>query len=270
MGPVRRMDNILPRGGHYGPLAVVRGQRERPGQHAYAKHTAYLLHRVTHNHQPPRNQGGRGRPPRGGTHSPQHLPPLDGGTTRCTYHGGHQYLGPTTTPPPGSHAHHPHKPPLQLTGAPCFLPQGHPATPSGNTLCLVGATITIAYITPRQMETMVQSVAHHAPVLATLSGPHGTSSKRTYGLVYHADTRGDHGHIQHFLLVAPTPLPYKRQNPQWQGHDTRRAQPVGRGMGCDDHRTPAGRRARTCHVYRSMPPRLLDCPTRTPRLLPLE
>ena len=45
--------------------------------------------------------------------------------------------------------------------------------PSGTveTLRLVGATITIVYITPTQMSVMARGGAHHAPFLSDLQWP---------------------------------------------------------------------------------------------------
>ena len=46
----------------------------------------------------------------------------------------------------------------------------HPAG-EVDTLCLVGATVTIVYITPAQMRIMAQCDAHHAPFVSDPQWP---------------------------------------------------------------------------------------------------
>ena len=54
----------------------------------------------------------------------------------------------------------------------------HPAG-KVDTLRLVGATITIVYITPTQMRVMAQCGAHHAPFLSDTQWPARASSRHT-------------------------------------------------------------------------------------------
>ena len=139
---------------------------------AYAKDAAHLLHRVTHNHQPEVREATairikEAQMPRNTCPwwiLAQHSVPTPVGTGICAQL---QLLLP----------HHTH---AILTNHNCDQQGPLVAThtdihrhPAGevDTLRLVGATITIVYITPTQMKIMAQCDAYHAPFLSDPQWP---------------------------------------------------------------------------------------------------
>ena len=134
---------------------------------AYAKHAAHLLHRATHNHQPEVREAAAIR-----------IKEAQMARNTCprwilAQHGVSSSVG------TGIWAqlqlilpHHTH---AILTNHHCDQ-QGPPVAthtdihrhPAGevDTLRLVGATVTIVYITATQMKIMTQCDAHHAPFLS--------------------------------------------------------------------------------------------------------
>ena len=124
MGATRSLTHVFLQGGHDGPLALLRRQYRRPGRHGLCqtKCASYT---------------GPARGSRSGSHThkrsangPQHLPPVDIGTTRRLQLRGHWHLGPAAIPPTAPHARHPDKPPLRSTGATRGHAHQHPPTPS--------------------------------------------------------------------------------------------------------------------------------------------
>ena len=93
-----------------------------------------------------------------------------------------------------------------------------------DTLRLVGATITIVYITPMQMKIMAQCDAHRAPFL---SDQHAASSRRTSAHALQRQGATCRGHAQghlHGVQGFPTPAlptpPERAQGPKQRQHDT--------------------------------------------------
>ena len=134
---------------------------------AYAKHAAHLLHRVTHNHQPEvrgaavirikEAQMARNTCPR--WILAQHGVPTSVGTGIWARL---QLLIPHHTHAILTNHHCDQQGPLVATHTDIHR---HPAGEPDN-LRLVGATITIVYITPTQMKIMAECDAHHAPFLS--------------------------------------------------------------------------------------------------------
>ena len=139
---------------------------------AYAKHAAHLLHRVTHNHQPEVREAAAIR-----------IKEAQMARNTCPRWILAQH-GVSTPVGTGIWAqlqlllpHHTH---AILTNHHCDQQGPLVAThtdihrrPAGevDTLRLVGATITIVYITPTQMQIMAQCDAHHAPFLSDPQWP---------------------------------------------------------------------------------------------------
>ena len=132
---------------------------------AYAKHAAHLLHRVTHNQEPEVREAAAVR-----------IKEAQMARNNCPWWILAQYGVPTSV---GTSIcaqlrlllpHHTH---AILTNHHCNQQGPFVATqtdvhrhPAGevDTLRLVGATVTIVYITPTQMKVMAQCGAHHAPL----------------------------------------------------------------------------------------------------------
>ena len=145
---------------------------------AYAEHTAHLLHRVPHNHQPEVLEAAAIR-----------IKQAQMACNTCPLWILAQQGVPTSVRT-GIWAqlqlflpHHTH---AILTNHPCDQQGPLVAThtdihrhPAGevDTLRLVGATITIVYITPTQMKIMAQCDAHHAPFLSDPQWP----ARRVFG-----------------------------------------------------------------------------------------
>ena len=141
---------------------------------AYAKHAAHLLHRVTHNHQPQVREGAaihiketqtaRNACPRWILE--QHGVPNSVNTSiwaqlqLLLLHHTHAIL---------TNHHCDQQGPLVATHTNV---QRHPAG-EVDTLRLVGASITIVYITPTQMRVTAQWGSHHAPFLSDPQRPAG-------------------------------------------------------------------------------------------------
>ena len=139
---------------------------------AYAKHAALLLHRVTHNHQPEVREAAAIRKKE-----------AQMARNTCPRWILAQH-GVSTSVGTGTWAqlqlllpHHTH---AILTNHHCDQQGPLVAThtdihrrPAGevDTLRLVGATVTIVYITPTQMKIMAQCDAHHAPFLSDPQWP---------------------------------------------------------------------------------------------------
>ena len=139
---------------------------------AYAKHAAHLLHRVTHNHQPEVREA-----------APRRIKEAQMARNTCPRWILAQH-GVSTSVGTGIWAqlqlllpHHKH---AILTNHHCDQHGPLVAThtdihrhPAGevDTLRLVGATITIVYITPAQMRIMAQCDAQHAPFLSEPQWP---------------------------------------------------------------------------------------------------
>ena len=139
---------------------------------AYAKHAAHLLHRVTHNHQPEVREAAAIR-----------IKEAQMARNTCPRWILAQH-GVSTSVGTGIWAqlqlllpHHTH---AILTNHHCDQQGPLVAThtdihrrPAGevDTLRLVGATITIVYITPTQMKIMAKCDAHHAPFLSDPQWP---------------------------------------------------------------------------------------------------
>ena len=139
---------------------------------AYAKHTAHLLHRVTHNHQPEVREAAAIR-----------IKEAQMARNTCPRWILAQH-GVSTSVGTGIWAqlqlllpHHTH---TILTNHHCDQQGPLVAThtdihrrPAGevDTLRLVGATITIVYITPTQMKIMAKCDTHHAPFLSDPQWP---------------------------------------------------------------------------------------------------
>ena len=145
---------------------------------AYAKHAAHLLHRVTHNHQPEVRKAAATR-----------LKEAQMARNTCPRWILAQHGVPTSVVT-GIWAqlhllllHHTH---AILTNHHCNQQgplvathndvQRHPAG-EVDTLRLVGATLTIVYITPMQMKVTGQCGAHHAPFLSDSQWP----ARRVFG-----------------------------------------------------------------------------------------
>ena len=139
---------------------------------AYAKHAAHLLHRVAHNHQPEVREAAAIRIKEAQMARntcpwwilAQHGVPTSVGTSIWAQL---QLLLPHHTHAILRNHHCDQQAPLMATHTDI---QGHPAG-EVDTLHLVGATITIAYITPTQMKIMAQCDAHHAPFLSAPQWP---------------------------------------------------------------------------------------------------
>ena len=139
---------------------------------AYAKHAAHLLHRVTHNHRAEvreaasirikEAQMARNTCPR--WILAQHGVPISVGTAIWDQL---QLLLPHHTHAILTNHHCDQQGPLMATHTDIHQ---HPAG-EVDTLRLVGATITIVYITPPQMKIMAQCDAHHAPFLSDPQWP---------------------------------------------------------------------------------------------------
>ena len=134
---------------------------------AYAKHAAHLLHRVTHNHQQEvreaaairikEAQMARNTCPRWILAQHGVSTPVGTGIWAQL-----QLLLPHQTHAILTNHHCDQQGPLVATHTDIHR---HPAG-EVDTLRLVGATITIVYITPTQMKIMAQCDAHHAPFLS--------------------------------------------------------------------------------------------------------
>ena len=139
---------------------------------AYAKHAAHLLHRVTHNHQPEvreaaairikEAQMARNTCPRWILAQHGVSTPVGTGIWAQL-----QLLLPHHTHAILTNHHCDQQGPLVATHTDIHR---HPAG-EVDTLRLVGATITIVYITPTQMQIMAQCDAHHAPFLSDPQWP---------------------------------------------------------------------------------------------------
>ena len=139
---------------------------------AYAKHAAHLLHRVTHNHQPEvreaaairikEAQMARNTCPRWILAQHGVSTPVGTGIWAEL-----QLLLPHHTHAILTNHHCDQQGPLVATHTDIHR---HPAG-EVDTLRLVGATITIVYITPTQMQIMAQCDAHHAPFLSDPQWP---------------------------------------------------------------------------------------------------
>ena len=133
---------------------------------AYTRHTALLLHRMTHNHSPEVREVTAIRLP-SRTTGPQHMPAL--GTPPDGH--AHQHEHPPVEPPAASapSPHHailtnhtcPEKGPLAVL---CGDLHHHPKG-TIHTIDLVGASITVVYVTLAQMRVLHHSGAHHTPFL---------------------------------------------------------------------------------------------------------
>ena len=139
---------------------------------AYAKNAAHLLHRVTHNHQPEVCEA-----------ADIHIKEAQMARNTCPWWILAQHRVPTSVgtgiwaQPQLLIPHHTH---AILTNPHCDQQGPLVAThtdvhrhPAGemDILRLVGATITIVYITPTQMRVMAQCRAHHAPFLSDAQWP---------------------------------------------------------------------------------------------------
>ena len=141
---------------------------------AYAKHAAHLLYRVTHNHQPEVREAAAIRikeVPMARNACPrwilaQHGVPFAVGTSIWAQL---QLLPPHHTPPILMNHHCDQQGPLMATHTDI---RRHPAG-EVDTLRLVGAIITIVYITPTKMRVMAQCSS------PTRNGQHAASSKHT-------------------------------------------------------------------------------------------
>ena len=139
---------------------------------AYAKHAAHLLHRVTHNHQPEVREAAairikeaqiaRNTCPR--WILAQHSVSTSVGTGIWAQL---QLLLPHHTHAILTNHHCDQQGPLVATHTDIHR---HPAG-EVDTLYLVGATVTIVYITPTQMKIMAECDAHHAPFLSDPQWP---------------------------------------------------------------------------------------------------
>ena len=134
---------------------------------AYAKHAAYLLYRMTHNHQPEVRKAAAIRIKQAQTAQnawlrlilAEHGVPTSVGTGIWT---DLQLLLPYHTHAILTNHHCDQQGPLVSTYTDIHR---HPAGKLDN-LRLVGATITIVYVTPTQMRFMAQCGAHHALFLS--------------------------------------------------------------------------------------------------------
>ena len=158
---------------------------------AYAKHVVHLLHRMTHNDQPKVCEA-----------AAVHIKEVQTARHTCPRWILAQHGLPTSVGI-GLWAqlqvlvrHHTH---AILTNHHCDQPgplvatytniQRHPAG-KVDTLRLLGATITIVYINPKQMDVMAQCVAQHAPFLADPQCRQDTGSRHTSAQAY--EGRGYH------------------------------------------------------------------------------
>ena len=176
---------------------------------AYAKHAAHLLHRVTHNHQPEVREAAAIR-----------IKEAQMARNTCPRWILAQH-GVSTSVGTGIWAqlqlllpHHTH---AILTNHHCDQQGPLVAThtdihrrPAGevDTLRLVGATITIVYITPTQMKIMAQWDAHHAPFLSDPQWPARHVLEEPPRMCYEGRARhaGAQGH-RHGVHSLPAPAP---------------------------------------------------------------
>ena len=124
----------------------------------------------------------------------------------------------------------------------------HPAG-KVDTLRLVGATITIVYITPTHTKVMAQCGAHNAPLLADPRWgipPHMRHENGTY-------SAGAQGH-RHSIEGLSTPAPPARLNKHGapNNRDTKREEPTPLGQGWAQptifQLAPNGHKQATCTV----------------------
>ena len=139
---------------------------------AYAKHAAHLLHRVTHNHQPEVREAAaiRAKEAQMARNTCPRWILAQHGAPTCVGTGiwaQLQFLLPHHTHAILMNHHCDQQGPLVATHNDI---QRHPAG-EVDTLRLVGATITIVYITPTQMRIRAQCNAHHAPFLSDPQWP---------------------------------------------------------------------------------------------------
>ena len=140
-----------------------------PVDTAYGKHAAHFLHRVTHNHQPEVSDAAAIRIKEAQTSRnacprwilAQHSVPISVDTRIWAQL---QLFLPQHTHAILTNHHCDQQGPLVATYRDV---QRQPAG-EVDTLRLVGATITIVYITPKQMRVMAQCGAHDAPFLSDL------------------------------------------------------------------------------------------------------
>ena len=139
---------------------------------AYAKHAAHLLHRVTHNHQPEVREAAAIRikeAQMARNTCPRWILAQHGVSTSVNagIWAQLQLLLPHHTHAILTNHHCDQQGPLVATHTDIHR---HPAG-EVDTLRLVGATVTIVYITPTQMKIMAQCDAHHAPFLSDPQWP---------------------------------------------------------------------------------------------------
>ena len=223
---------------------------------AYARHAAHLLHRVTHNHQPEAREAAairikeatmvRNTCPRGIL--AQHGVSTSVGTGIWAQL---QILLP----------HHTH---AILTNRLCDQQGTLVATHTDmhrqparevDTLRLVGATITIVYITPTQMKVMAQCDAHHAPFLSDPQWPAGhvfqaylcacaTKAGRDMPGPKDIDTA-----YKGFQRQHPRPRPSEHETPQRRQQDTGRAHLVSLRLDTTHHPATSTKRPQTRYPH---------------------
>ena len=228
---------------------------------AYAKHAAHLLNRVTHNHQPEVREAAAIR-----------IKEAQMARNTCPRWILAQH-GVSTPVGTGIWAqlqlllpHHTH---AILTNGHCDQQGPLVAThtdihrrPAGevDTLRLVGATITIVYITPTQMQIMAQCDAHHAPFLSDPQWP----ARHVFQAYLRAcatkpgrDMPGPKGH-QHGVHSLPAPAPpappERARDPQRRRHDAGGAHPVSRRLDTTHHPATSTKRQQTCYPHRPATP----------------
>ena len=199
----------------------------------YAKHAAHLLHRVTHNHQPEVREAAAIR-----------IKEAQMAHNTCPRWILAQH-GVSTSVGTGIWAHLqlslPHHTHAILTNHHCDQQGPLVATytdihrhPAGvvDTLHLVGATITIVYITLTQMWIMAQCDAHHAPFL---SDPQWPAHRVFQAYLRASATRAGRDMpgpkdidtaYKAFQRQHPRPRPNERGGPQRRQHDAGGARPV--------------------------------------------
>ena len=207
---------------------------------AFAKHAAHLLHRVTHNHQPEvreaaairikEAQMARNTCPR--WILAQHGVSTSVGTGIWAQL---QLLLPHHTHAILTNHHCDQQGPLVATHTDIHR---HPAG-EVDTLRLVGATVTIVYITPTQMRIMART-----PRLPSVP------ARMCYeGRARHAGVQG-HRHGVHSLPAPAPPAPPERaRDPQRRRHNAGGAQPVSRRLDTTHHPATSTKRPQTCYPH---------------------
>ena len=204
---------------------------------AYAKHAAHLLHRMTYNHQHEvreaaairieQKQTARNACPRWILAQHGVLSSVGPGIGTKL-----QLLLPHNTHSILTNHHCDQKGPLVATYTDI---NRHPAA-KVDTLRLMGATITIVYITPTQMRVMAQCEAHHAP---SLYNPQWQARRIFQAYLRPCATKAGHTmqgpkdvDVAYKVFQHQHPQPRPSEHEASNDSHTKREEPIPMGAGC--------------------------------------